>query len=98
MRGMIKVEELRSAALKTRDEKRHIPQLLAVLGEEDKAEQGFYYGTFMLKKEFFFRMIKNCNKGRSLDNDPPILMIERLESGTKEKGACAFRWRNIHSI
>ena len=53
MRGMIKVEELRSVALKTRDEKRHIPQLLAVLGEEDKAEQGFYYGTFMLKKEFF---------------------------------------------
>ena len=40
MRGMIKVEELRSAALKTRDEKRHIPQLLAVLGEEDKAGQG----------------------------------------------------------
>lgn len=53
MRGMIKVEELRGIALKTRDEKRHIPQLPAVLGEEDKAEQGFYYGTFMLKKEFF---------------------------------------------
>ena len=53
MRGMIKVEELRSVALKTRDEKSHVPQLLAVLGEDDKVEQGFYFGTFMLKKEFF---------------------------------------------
>lgn len=30
-------------------------------------------------------MIKNCNKGRSLDNDPPILMIERLRAEQRRK-------------
>lgn len=30
-------------------------------------------------------MIKNWNKGRLLDNDPPILMIERLRAEQRRK-------------